>query len=120
MSDDSQAVPLVHISGADVNESASELHSAAEPMHIAAPAAPHPTSEHRQAVDFAYNCVLFLVEPDASREVAQAAIDHAPKLLYGMSFAVRAAVLERFEPEPERVPVPFLDYLPGDDAAVLP
>lgn len=67
-------------------------------------------SEHSQAVQLAYHCLLFLVDADVSRDVAERALDGAPKLAAGMSFAVRAAALERFEPD--RDPVPFKDYLP--------
>lgn len=67
-------------------------------------------SDHAQAVLMAYHCVLFLVDEDATREVAANAIDNAPKLRRGMSFAVRNAVLDKFEPE--FVPVPGLDFLP--------
>lgn len=74
-------------------------------------------SDFTQAVDLAYHCTLFLVDPDVSREVAENAIDNAPKVRTGMSFAVRAAVLERFEPA-ERDPIPFVDYLPEPFAKV--
>jgi hypothetical protein len=69
-------------------------------------------SDFTQAVKFAYHCVLFMVEPDATREEAERAIDGAPKVRVGMSFAVRAAVLEKFKRDPD--PVPFKDYLPSD------
>lgn len=74
-------------------------------------------SDFTQAVQLAYHCVLFMVEPDATREEAEEAIDHAPKLRRGMSFAVRAAVLEKFEPA-ERDPIAFVDYLPESFAKV--
>lgn len=74
-------------------------------------------SDFTQAVDLAYHCTLFMVEPDVSREVAENAIDNAPKVRTGMSFAVRSAVLEKFEPA-ERDPIPFVDYLPESFAQV--
>lgn len=73
-------------------------------------------TDHAQAVQLAYQCLLFLVDADVSRQVAEEALDHAPKLKAGMSFAVRNAVLDRFEPE--FVPVPGLDFLP-DPAGCL-
>lgn len=71
-------------------------------------------TDHAQAVLMAYHCVLFLVDEDATREVAENAIDNAPKLRRGMSFAVRNAVLDMFEPT--RDPIPGLDFFPPADA----
>lgn len=67
-------------------------------------------SADRHAVDLAYHCLLFLVDGDDPRELAEERLNASTKLRAGMSAEVREAVLDRFEPT--RDPKPGLDYLP--------
>jgi hypothetical protein len=64
----------------------------------------------RVAAQLAYDKVAWWVGAGASRQTAERALDCSATLSTGLSDEIRALVLDRFEPD--REPVPGLDYLP--------